>query len=55
MATNSTVLASGLAGAASNFTSIRATFTAPVNSTTLYVQQHSSGTLWLDDFTVVEG
>ena len=55
MTTNSTVLASGLAGAASNFTSIRATFIAPVNSTTLYVQQHSSGTLWLDDFTVVEG
>ena len=51
---NSTVLASGSAGSDTNFTSIQATVIAPVNSTTLYVQQHSPGTVWLDDFTVVE-
>jgi hypothetical protein len=53
IATNSSVLASGSAGGG-KFTAIRATFIAPVNSTTLYVQQHGLGTLWLDDFTVVE-
>jgi len=52
MAGNSTVLASGAVG--SEFTAINATFTAAVNSTTLFVQQHSAGTVWMDDFTVLE-
>jgi hypothetical protein len=49
---NSTVLASGAVG--SNFTSISAEFTSVINSTTLFVKQHAAGTVWLDDFTLME-